>query len=220
MKRIVQFARDLDIDTAVLTYFLSGPLVRSNFRIRTVGLSVTLLPQTAGEAAFAGLAAGDEVLIYDPKETLAEQRRVLTAVAADGSSAVVGVAIDLNAGSNFSFRKNSSGTGAEDGWVLVNPALQYMVEVEYNAGDLTGGLDFRIEGRLGTPGALPVQLFPVTPGAFHTFAAPGFNARLIVDITTRVSQIRLGMKANTADPGDPVTEQVSAFLYEGRVGTS
>ena len=197
-----------NLNSTSVIYCKTRPIGTVPIKIKTTGSSQSVTENTASTNPFTDLAQDDIIQVTKPDGT------ALTAsikTRTDAANVVVDTAIDLSAGYVFNWIKQTCGTTAEDGWADVGSFADKTVFIEYNQGDLTGGLDVQVQCRGGYPGAQATQVWPsFTAGVGNTFqnfptAGVGLAGRFTVPMTTPCSQIRVGIKANTGDPSDATT---------------
>lgn len=215
--------RDYDVDNTTLLYAcLADPDTRAGMVKTAQGGGTTLT--VMGGGTFSGLAAGDLITVNGNYLTVVTHPTPTT-VTVSGSS------VDLyNGGSGYpwTLSKFTSGTGDDVCWVDISawPEKQ-LVSVEYNQGDLTGGLSFRVEGKTSSPGALPHRIYPSSAldcvGVAMTYSAGYCNLPTAsVGIDDRVdfgniwpyTKLRVGFLIVTADPSEAGAnlEKVSIFI--------
>lgn len=231
---IGQLAYRYDLDSTTLTYCrllgsqqdpYGSPMAGRN-AVATSGTATTVTAVTG--TPFTKVGVGD-VLISNQPEGVTET--VIVTAATSSSEVEVDPAVDWENGGDgypFSWYDLECGTGAEDGWVGAPPGehASVLLTVEYDAGDLTGGLDMKFEARGANLGSDPVQVYPgggSDCGGFLTLntdvctAATAdvgtTSARLTLQVEpNNFQQYRVGIKANTADPGDPTNEEIDVLV--------
>lgn len=199
------FVRNYDLNTNAYIYLATSDPVRGHYRIKTSGSSTTVTAVGSDDRPFAGLQAGDEIIV-DLAGT--QTRRLLTAVDPNLRSVTVNTAVNLENSGNgypFSFRTIRGGTADTDGWHNVKGWVNKVAKVELLTLVSTGGLDYSIEGRLTGDGSTkPTQL---ATGNIASTTFPACCA--MVPVLEAVSDIRIGLKWGTADGG---VDSVSAYI--------
>jgi hypothetical protein len=205
-----------DVDSLTQTYTkltgqnvsVFGSPMLGSAPITTGGLSTVVTTAVSG-TPFAGLAVGD-VLIANMADGTRPERVI------DVFTSSVQVSVDTvwtlpTTGVTFGWKKFSSGTTVNDGWVplVAAPAGSVLFWVQYDQGDLTVGLDAQIQCKGNFLGAAPIVVYP-GPGAtcgFGTlstdvcrFATAGINSRFIYQLSPQsgFSFCRVGLKVGTA----------------------
>lgn len=227
--QVGQLAYRYDLDSTSLTYCKLGGLNGDPYQspspgtsnIATVGTSATVTAVSG--TPFSKVGVGD-VLISNQPDGVTET--VIVTAKADNTEVTVDPAVDWSngtAGYPFSWYDLVCGTGAEDGWVATPPGehASALLTVQYDVGDLTGGLDVVYECRGANLGAGPVQAYPGGASDCGGFATLNTDVCTITDVGTikgtlalqltpvAFQQCRVGIKANTADPGDPTAEEIT-----------
>jgi hypothetical protein len=222
--------RDYDLDSvdAVLYACLGDPQSSGPYKATTIdggSTTVTSLPAT-GVGAFRNIAVGDEISL-----TIAgTETRVIVATRASDYSITVSDTIDLyNAGNGypFTFRKLTTGTGADICWVNIKTYHNKSLTVELNQTDAGDGLAWRVECKSALPGALPVIAWPADsdsscgPGSYIAggycgipTASAGIAGRVTWQDVANWSQCRVGLYLVTSDASDATTdaEKISVYL--------
>jgi hypothetical protein len=204
-----------DVDSLTQTYTkltglnnsVFGGVMSGSAAITTGGLS-TVVTTSAG-TPFAGMAVGDVLVANMPDGTRPE--RVIDVFTSSAQVSVDTVWTLPVAGVTFGWKKFSSGTTVNDGWVPLVPAPSgsVLLWVQYDQGDLTVGLDAQIQCKGNFLGAAPTVVYP-GPGAtcgFGTlstdvcrFATAGVNSRFIYQLSPQsgFAFCRVGLKIGTA----------------------
>jgi hypothetical protein len=193
-------------------------------QIETSGSSTTVTGVNASDDVFIDIEVGDIILVRDVQGNTTE--RVVVAKASN-DSITVNTAVDWSAQVNWRWWNVECGTGADDGWIDVrrtsaNAHAGWGIVIQYNTGDLTGGLAARIECRAPGLGMEPVVVYPSTgsscgvggvlAGNECQFASPGIDSRLsVVNDFNVYSSCRVALSAVTSDT-DGTVEQVTATL--------
>jgi len=219
---------DLDsVDTPIYACF-GDPQPSGPYKALTIqggSTTVTSLPAT-GVGAFRNIAVGDEIsLTISGTET----RVIVATRASDYSITVSGSGVDLyNGGSGypFTFRKFTSGTGADICWVNVKTYHNKSITVEVNQTDGGGGVNWVVEAKSALPGALPVRAWPADsdsscgPGAYSSgycnvpTASAGIAGRVTWQDVANWSQVRVGLYLVTSDASDAGAnvEKISVYI--------
>jgi hypothetical protein len=232
--QVGQLAYRYDLDSTTLTFcrlvgnrqdVYASPIAGRD-PIATVGTSATVTAVSG--TPFSSVGVGD-VLISNQPDGVNEI--VIVTAKASSTSVTVDPAVDWEnggAGFPFSWYDLQCGTGAEDGWVASPPGqhASVLLTVQYEAGDLTGGLDVVWQGRGANLGAEEIQLYPgggSDCGGFATLSTDvctlatadvgTVKGRLAFQVEpNNYQEVRVGIKANTADPGDPTTEEINVTV--------
>jgi len=213
-QKVASFALIYDLDSVTTVYprMLGqggdpwGAPMPGSGRIKTVGSTTTVTEAVAGELPFTNLAVGD--VLFVRYEGINYLRAI--AAKASGASITVDSAIDLSNNATFSWMKLEVGAAATNGWIELTDLSDKTLSVQYNIGDLTGGLDVIWECRTAGPNSAPIQVYP--PTGVMTLAAPGSAIGTGLVVYEQWSACRIGLKANTADPGDPTAESITAHI--------
>lgn len=208
-----------DLDSTNLTYCVVtgtqndpfGPPMQVDTRIKTTGSSATVDEAVASTGPFAALSAGDIIFVKNDDNTTTI--RVITAKSS-AAEVTVDAAVDWSSGVAFSWKKTTCGTGATNGWINVAAYEDKTMILQYDQGDLSGGLDARWECRAAGINAQPVQVYPSSGLQNFPTANIGIGARTAVVDFSPWSDCRLGVAAHTSDPSDSSTnlEQITAIL--------
>jgi hypothetical protein len=191
---------------ASLTYGRIGdPMglpVRGRNGVETSGSSTTV---TASDGTpFDPVSAGDLIhfLTGNPPEDEVTDRKVDTKT--DGTEITVDSAVDLSEGTPFFFEPFRSGTGDGDGWHGVRhwSAITVFADLVTLA---STSIDLVVEG-LGGPYSTPVPL------ATATLSVVG---KTPLEISSVVSRLRVGLKANGNMSGDEVTVWAVGEMLQG-----
>lgn len=220
------WVREYDVDSATLTFCSSGTLITGTGQLKTSGSSTTVTSAVAGSASLSPIVVGDQLSVVS--STGAETFRTVTAKASN-DSITVSSAVDWTTPVNFRFRKVTCGTDDESGWLPVGDFSQSLSIVQYEAGDLTGGLSVQWQCRGAAPGSKPMKIHPPTGSTDPTVCGGGtlstdfcvFATATVGTITNRFgvanpwpwSQCRVGFKATTADPSDAGANLESVTIY-------
>jgi hypothetical protein len=115
----------------------------------------------------------------------------------------------------------ASGTAAGDGWMVKAYNAHMGVSMELDQGNVTGGVDFRIEARFvnddGSTYSDAIAIWPAD-GAKNKTAFDGTEDEIQL-VPDHVYQIRVGIKIGTADDGNDLTtnlEQISVIVNQYR----
>lgn len=226
------FTYRYDVDSATLTYCVLSGQNGSAFggsmpgqgMIETSGSSTTLTGVNASDDAFTGVGVGDVLQIVPPAGRIQELRVVTAVTSVD--EVEVNAAVDLTGGITYRWLDLQCGTGLDDGWIDVVRGSQFEmgwgIVVQYDAGDLTGGLAMRIECVSGGIGEQPVIVYPgendgcgvggTLNGNQCEFATAGIDSRLsVVNDYSTWSACRVGLAAVTSDT-DGTIEDVTVTL--------
>ncbi len=232
--QVGQLAYRYDLDATTLTYCKLGGIngdpyqspIPGQTNITTTGTSTTVDAVTG--TPFSQVGLGD-VLISNQPDGVTET--VIVTAATSSTQVEVDPAVDWDnsgAGFPFSWYDLDCGTGDENGWVASPPGqhASILLTVEYDAGDLTGGLDVVWEARGANLGSDAVQAYPGGGSDCGGFATLNTDVctlatadvgttkgRLAVQVEPQnFQQFRVGIKANTADPGDPTNESIDVLV--------
>lgn len=212
------FTYRLDVDSGTVTYCRLegqngdpfGGSANGSGRIQTTGSSASVTATVAASLPFTNIVAGDVISVQRSASATVDNVVVLTVV--DGDNITVDPAVDWSGGFSWRFWKSRCGTGDSDGWISVANAKTVSLGLQYDQGNLTGGVKARWECRGSGLGALPVILYPnegatceggtLTAG-FCEFASASITAgRLtVVDGTPAYSSCRVGLAFVTDDSG-------------------
>jgi hypothetical protein len=214
-QNVASFAIRYDVDSGTATYCRMegangspwGAPNQAIGRIKTTGLTTTVDEETAAQAPFTGLAAGDVLLIN--AGLVQYVRSIVTYTSA--SQVVVDEALNI-AGASFSWYKLSCGTGITAGWIDVAPGTDKTLTVQYNAGNLTGGLDVLWQCKAAGPDAQPIQVYPASGVMNLPTAGAAIGTGLV--IYEQWSSCRVGLAFHTADPADVTPEMVTAHILQ------
>lgn len=165
-------------------------------RIETVGSSTTVTAETAGDAPFTSVLAGDLLLITYGNATY--RRRVATRVSA--TEITVDTAINTT-GATWSWYKASCGATAADGWIGATGAWALTFEVAVTTINATS-IGYIVECRIG--GLASVQMAASTI-ATATTAQYSFNSQT----AGSWDECRLGLRVNTDTGVQSVSASVS-----------
>jgi len=215
-------ALDYDLDSATFVYPRltgangtpwGGPIGGPN-RVKTAGSSTTISAETAGNAPFRDVAVNDVLVITIGNAV--NVRVVLTHP--DNDTVTVNTVIDIVTPVGFGYFKSGTGTGADAGWFDVSGNYSISVSPQYDAGDLAGGLDLRVECMPQGINAQPQQAYPdnsagATNRNFPT-ASVGYEARAtfsVIVAEASLARCRVGIKAGTSD-ADGTIERISILL--------
>ena len=215
-QNVASFAIKYDVDSATMTYCRMegtggspwGQPKAGLYRIQTTGSSSTVDEAVAGSNPFTGMAVGDVLLISTA--TASYVRSIITYTSA--AQIVVDSALDISTGASFSWLELVCGTTVAFGWIDVAPGTDKTFTVQYNAGDLTGGLNVLWQCRAAGPDAQPIQVYPAT--GVMNLAAPGAAVGTGLVVYEQWSACRMGVAFATADVGDPVIESVTAHILQ------
>lgn len=224
-----QLAYRYDLDSASLIYCALlgsqgdpyGSPMAGRENIATIGTSTTVTAVTG--TPFTKVGVGD-VLISNQPDGVRET--VIVTAATSSSEVEVDPAVDWangTAGYPFSWYDLRCGTGDEDGWVWapIGQHSSILMTVQYDAGDLTNGLDVVYEGRGSNLGATPVQVYPGGTSDCGGFATLNTDVCTLAtaDVGTpkgtlaiqvepnNFAQVRVGVRG--VDPGDPTAEEIT-----------
>jgi hypothetical protein len=232
--QVGQLAYRYDLDATTFEFCKLGGIngdpyqspIPGSANIKTTGTSTTV--DAVSGTPFGQVGVGD-VLISQQPDGVTET--VIVTAATSNVQVEVDPAVDWeNSGNGFPFSwyNLECGNTGEDGWVAAPPGQHagIILTVEYDAGDLTGGLDVLWEARGANLGSQAVQVYPgggSDCGGFATLntdvctldtAQVGTpKARLAIQVDPNYfQQFRVGIKANTADPGDPTNESIDILV--------
>jgi hypothetical protein len=225
--QVGQLAYLYDLDSTSTTYCRLvgsrsdpyGPAISGSGTVSSPGNDTLTASATNG---FGQLAAGDAITVLE-----ADGVRTDAIVLTKNSSTEVVLNLEIlncTGGCNWTWRDLQCGTGAEDGWVEAPPGqhASILMTVQYEVGDLGGGLDVVYECRGANLGAAPVQVYPgggSDCGGFATLNtdvctiatadAGTVKGRLAYQLDpVNFQECRVGIKANTSD-SDPTVEQIT-----------
>jgi hypothetical protein len=216
---------DYDLDSTTLLYpCLSEPFDSGSNRAATTGTSTTLasVPAT-GAGAFRNLAIGDQ-MSFNIGGTLTVV--YVTAKASDFSITVSSALTLGTTGLPFTYRNFTSGTG-DICWTNLRGYPKKSITIEYNQGDLTGGLNWRVECKSNQLGAQPIIVWPASslsdcgPGAYVAggycnipTASAGITGRVQWQDDSVQGLCRVGMYGVTGDASDAGAnlEKISVFI--------
>jgi len=164
-------------------------------KIVTSGSSTTTTSNTASAAALVGLAAGDEIMVYQSGKPV---RRYLTA-AASSDSVTVNSAWDLTGGYPYFFRHRTCSTTATAGWTKVSDLLSFSYEVKintFNATAIDTVVQCRAEDADGTVNTAYTQHYTSTAADTYIFSQ---------QIGAYADECRFGLKVTAATDVQAIT---------------
>lgn len=230
-QEVASFAIEYDVDSTTETYCRvlgeagawSGSIPGRGL-IETSGSSTTVTGVNAADDVFIDVGVGDILLVRDVQGNTT--RRVVTAKAS-ADSITINTAVNWSAQVVWRWLNVECGTGANDGWIdlprhLAAANSGWGIDIQYNAGDLTGGLAARVECRTAGVAAQPVVVYPgegdgcgvggTLSGNECQFATAGIDSRLVVVNDFNVyGACRVALSAVTSD-SDGTVEQVTVTL--------
>ena len=165
-------------------------------RIETSGSSTTVTAETAGDAPFTSVLAGDLILITYGNTTY--RRRVATRVSA--TEITVDTAINTT-GATWAWQKAACGATVADGWIGATSAWAMTFEVAVTTINATS-IGYIVECRIG--GLAGVQMVASTIST-ATSAQYSFNSQT----AGSWDECRLGLKVNTDTGVQSVSASVS-----------
>jgi hypothetical protein len=176
-------------------------------RVTTSGSSTTVTEKVTGELPFAGLSVGDVLKVNRGAPGPTTVDIVAITAKASGASITVDTAVNWSggtAGSQAFFRQPVCGQAATDGWFSVGAWEDFTVVVQFQQGDLGGGLDWRVECRDGGDDSSPVQVFPATLGGYQNIPTAGYGVSASNALAgfERWNECRVALFANTSDTSD------------------
>lgn len=197
-----------DLDSATYVYCLLSAPRSEQYRIETSGSSATVTGVGTG-TPFTDIAVGDEITAQSINLAAPVTFTVIARASATSITADRNINLDVDNGAILQWRDLACGDTAADGWFEV-PAGDNHIFIVYTQGDLTGGVDVVIEAR--TRGTYLAADQIIT----FTLAAPGDKEELA--LVEKASEWRIGLKYNTADPGDAAAniEQINVILWSER----
>lgn len=215
-QNVASFAIRYDVDSATMTYCRMegangspwGAPNQAIGRIVTAGSTTTVTEETAGQLPFTGMSVGDVLLINAGLYQYV--RSIVTYTSA--ASIVVDEALDITGGASFSWYNLACGTAVTSGWVDVAPGTDKTLTVQYNAGNLTDGLDVLWQCRTAGPDAQPIQVYPASGVMNLPTAGAAIGTGLV--IYEQWSSCRVGLAFHTADPADVTPEIVTAHILQ------
>jgi hypothetical protein len=222
-----EILRDYNLNSTSLIYAcLADPTQQAGFVRTAQGGGTTLT--SLGLANFGSLAIGDVIIV---KVGTTETRLLVGAILSATTITVSPSSTLWNNGTGYAWTlsKFTSGTSDSICWTNIEQysAGKALISIEYNQGDLGGGLDFRVEGKTASPGALPHRIYPSTTadcvGIVMTYgggfcnlptASAGIDTRIDIGNLWPYAFVRVGMLAHTSDPSDAGAniEKISVFL--------
>jgi hypothetical protein len=233
-QNVANFAYEYDVDSATLTYCrlagrnnnpFEGP-IPGRGQAETTGSDTAINGLRDADDSFTFIEVGD-VLQFIPVGASSPELRVVTAVT-DVDNITVNSAVDLTGGVTWAYWDLQCGTSLSDGWIDVrygttsNQHTGWGIGVQYNAGDLTGGLAMRVECVDGSLNTQPVIVYPgegdgcgiggTLGGNQCEFATPGIDARItVVNDFNVYTSCRVGLAAVTSDT-DGTVETVNVSV--------
>jgi len=224
-----EILRDYNLNSTTLIYSCLGDPSNQAGTVRTVQGGGTTLT-SLGIASFANVAVNDVIIV----KVAGVENRLLVSAKTSATTLTVGPSSTLWNGGNgypWTLSKFTSGTAADICWTNIEQysSGKTLVSIEYNQGDLTGGFDFRLEGKTASPGALPHRIYPSSAadcvgiamtyavgGGYCTLptASAGIDDRIDLGNLWPYAFFRVGMLVHTADPSDAGAniEKISVFL--------
>lgn len=221
----------MDYDSSSATYCkVDGP-AKGISKIKTTGSSQNVTENTAGDNPFREVNAGD-VLEVDRTPLASPRQNDLAFVITwtDDSNVVVNPAVDWSGGYPFKYWRQTCGTTINDGWIDVSGATDAKVCVLIRQMTATA-VEWRLEGKDNGVDAQPNVIYPgetsdcgpngtLSSGycRFTSGSATTFVGNQCVFIPEREAMVRVGVKVDTDDGGDTLTdaEQVT-IKVTGRV---
>jgi hypothetical protein len=212
--------RQLDVDSTSVNYFATAfPLRKAVNRVATSGSSTTVSAVVAGSGPFApvvapGAGSQDWVAFVAPAQPVATEAFRIVAAKASNDQITVNSAIDLSAGYDAYLGLQRGGAAVTDGWLDLSGWRAVAFTVQYAQGDLTGGLDWRLECKGGLSAAIVEPVYPtegnddcgtdgVTASGYCRFATAPASFTVGIDFTQLpFGYCRVGTKVATADPSD------------------
>lgn len=197
------FCNSLGANGALDMAWAGGPS-----RVTTVGSSTTVTELAASSLPFRDLAVKDTIRVLRGAPGPTTMDIVAITAKASGASITVDTAVDWSngvLGQKFDYRKHVCGQTAADGWFSVAAYADFTVVIQYQQGDLTGGLSWMVQCRDGGVDSSPVQVFPVTLGSYQVIATASTTATTASNALAgfeRWNDCRVAMFATTADPSD------------------
>lgn len=162
----------------------------------TSGVASTTVTSVNTDSPFNAIAVGDAIQFEGTNTTSAPALRRVTAVASANSITVDSNVTIATAGAGFRWWKLTAGTGTDDGWFAWPATGNGEVLLSFNQISDTGGVDFKVEGRMVTGG---VPTLPVTiAGPTNVATATTLGARAAFS-QEYLDQLRFCFKITTAD---------------------
>lgn len=197
------FCVSLGSNGAIGTAWAGGPS-----RVSTVGSSTTVTELAAGSLPFRDLAVKDVIRVLRGAPGPTTTDVVSITAKASGASITVDTAVDWSngvLGQKFDYRRAVCGQTANDGWFSVAAYADFTIIVQFQQGDLTGGLSWMVQCRDGGVDSSPVQVFPATLGSYQVIATASTTSTTASNALAgfeRWNDCRVAMLATTADPSD------------------
>jgi hypothetical protein len=226
--------RQFDVDSTSVNYFATAfPLRKTVGRVATVGASTTVTAVTAGQKPFApvlapGAASQDWVAFIAPAQPIATEAFRIVATKTSDDEITVNASVTLTGGFDAYLGLQRGGTAATDGWLDFSGWRAVSFSVQYAQGDLTDGLDWRIECKGGLSAAIIEPVYPtegnddcgtdgVAASGYCRFATAPASFTVGIDFTQLpFAYCRIGVKAATGDTSDAGAnlEQVTVTIRE------